>query len=35
LDDNTTAYFDDLTVQVSGAGAIAAQPSIPTTGGVK
>jgi hypothetical protein len=35
LDDNTNAYFDDLTVQVSGAGAIAAQPSIPTTGGVK
>jgi hypothetical protein len=34
-DDNTNAYFDDLTVQVSGAGAIAAQPSIPTTGGVK
>jgi hypothetical protein len=37
LGDNTNAYFDDLTVQVSGAGtgAIAAQPSIPTTGGVK
>ena len=35
LDDNTNTYFDDLTVQVSGAGAIAAQPSIPTTGGVK
>jgi hypothetical protein len=35
LHDNTNAYFDDLTVQVSGAGAVAAQPSIPTTGGVK
>ncbi len=37
LDDNTNAYFDDLTVQVSGAGAgaVAVQPSIPTTGGVK
>jgi hypothetical protein len=35
LNDNTNAYFDDLTVQVSGAGAVAAQPSIPTTGGVK
>jgi hypothetical protein len=35
MDDNTNAYFDDLTVQVSGAGAVAAQPSIPTTGGVK
>jgi hypothetical protein len=35
MDDNTNTYFDDLTVQVSGAGAIAAQPSIPTTGGVK
>jgi len=35
LDDNTNAYFDDLTVQVSGVGAIAAQPAIPTTGGVK
>lgn len=35
MDDNTNAYFDDLTVQVSGAGAIAAQPSIPTTGGIK
>jgi hypothetical protein len=34
-DDNTNTYFDDLTVQVSGTGAIAAQPSIPTTGGVK
>lgn len=35
MDDNTNAYFDDLTVQVSGAGAVAVQPSIPTTGGVK
>ncbi|HID64265.1 MAG TPA: hypothetical protein EYP49_16220 [Anaerolineae bacterium] len=35
LDDNTNAYFDDLTVQISGGEAIAAQPSIPTTGGVK
>ncbi len=35
LDDNTNAYFDDLTVQVSGVGAVAVQPSIPTTGGVK
>jgi hypothetical protein len=35
LDDNTNAYFDDLTLQVSGAGAVAIQPSIPTTGGVK
>jgi hypothetical protein len=35
MDDNTNAYFDDLTMQVSGAGAVAVQPSIPTTGGVK
>jgi hypothetical protein len=35
MDDNTNAYFDDLTMQVVGAGAVAAQPSIPTTGGVK
>jgi hypothetical protein len=35
MDDNTNAYFDDLTIQLSGAGAVAAQPSIPTTGGVK
>lgn len=34
MDDNTNAYFDDLIVQ-GGPGAIAAQPSIPTTGGVK
>ncbi len=34
LDDNTNAYFDDLTVQIGGE-AGAAQPSIPTTGGVK
>lgn len=35
LDDNTNTYFDDLIVRTSRAGAIAAQPSIPTTGGVK
>lgn len=35
LDDNTNTYFDDLIVRTSGAGAIAAQPAIPTTGGVK
>ena len=35
LDDNTNAYFDDLIVQGSGTGAIAVQPAIPTTGGVK
>jgi len=35
LNDNTNTYFDDLIVWTSGAGAIAAQPSIPTTGGVK
>jgi hypothetical protein len=34
LDDNTNAYFDDLIVQ-GGPGAIAAQPPIPITGGVK
>ena len=34
-DDNTNAYFDDLIVQVSEAGAVAVQPSIPPTGGVK
>jgi hypothetical protein len=35
LDDNTNTYFDDLTMKTTGTGAIAAQPSIPTTGGVK
>ena len=35
MDDNTNTYFDDLTVQVSGAEAVAVQPSIPTIGGVK
>jgi len=34
-DDNTNAYFDDLKIQLGGAGAIAAQPAIPITGGVK
>jgi hypothetical protein len=34
LNDNTNAYFDDLTVH-SEAEAVAVQPSIPTTGGVK
>jgi len=34
MDDNTNAYFDDLIVQ-GGPGAIAAQPPIPITGGVK
>ena len=35
MDDNTNTYFDDLTLQVDGTGAVAIQPSIPTTGGVK
>jgi len=35
MDDNTNTYFDDLTIQVGGTGAVAVQPSIPTTGGVK
>jgi len=35
MDDNSNAYFDDLIVQVSEAGAVAIQPGIPTTGGVK
>jgi hypothetical protein len=34
-DDNTNAYFDDMKIQVGGAGAIAAQPAIPITGGVR
>lgn len=35
MDDNTNTYFDDLIVRTGGTGAIAAQPSMPTTGGVK
>lgn len=35
MNDNTNAYFDDLAMQLGGAEAIAVQPSIPTTGGVK